>query len=124
MASLFPDSTLKTCRLLDAGAGTGALSAAFLDRWDLKDGLAFQSVELEAYEIDATLRTHLETTLKKFAARLPLTFNVFSGDFISEAVSKNLAAIGYWPTVLLAAKTYGSVFYDKLTRSNDESLFA
>ena len=25
--------------------------------------------------------------------------------------------VGYWPTVLLAAKTYGSVFYDKLTPS-------
>ncbi|ECE5701202.1 SAM-dependent methyltransferase, partial [Salmonella enterica] len=33
MASLFPSSTLQTCRLLDAGAGVGALSCAFLDRW-------------------------------------------------------------------------------------------
>jgi hypothetical protein len=33
MASLFPPSTLQTCRLLDAGAGVGALSCAFLDRW-------------------------------------------------------------------------------------------
>src|SRR5208282_2411776 len=54
MASLFSDSTLQTCHLLDAGAGIGALSAAFLERWALKDGLGFQSVELEAYEIDQT----------------------------------------------------------------------
>src|SRR5260221_5748129 len=35
MASLFSDSTLQTCHLLDSGAGIGALSAAFLQRWDL-----------------------------------------------------------------------------------------
>lgn len=33
MAGMFPPSTLQTCRLLDAGAGVGALSCAFLDRW-------------------------------------------------------------------------------------------
>ena len=32
MASLFPPSALSTCTLLDAGAGVGALSCAFLDR--------------------------------------------------------------------------------------------
>lgn len=42
MASLFPASTLQTCRLLDAGAGVGALSSAFLDRWTLAQGFDFQ----------------------------------------------------------------------------------
>ncbi len=32
MASLFPDGT-GPCRLLDAGAGIGSLTAAFLERW-------------------------------------------------------------------------------------------
>lgn len=44
MASLFPPSTLPTCRLLDAGAGVGALSCAFLDRWTA-GGFGFESVE-------------------------------------------------------------------------------
>ena len=63
MASLFPPATLQTCRLLDAGAGVGALSCAFLDRLASSKELNFQNVEIEAYEIDNTLRTHLETTL-------------------------------------------------------------
>ena len=56
MASLFPASTLKTCVLLDAGAGVGALSCAFLDRLAAADGLQFEKTEIEAYEIDDTLR--------------------------------------------------------------------
>ncbi|HBN7839674.1 TPA: SAM-dependent methyltransferase, partial [Pseudomonas aeruginosa] len=58
MASLFPPSTLQTCRLLDAGAGVGALSCAFLDRW-VTGGFGFESVEATAYEIDEKLRGHL-----------------------------------------------------------------
>ena len=50
MAGLFPDGT-GTCRLLDAGAGIGSLSAAFLDRW-IDGDFHFQRVELDAFEID------------------------------------------------------------------------
>ncbi|AWK43769.1 MULTISPECIES: hypothetical protein [Photorhabdus] len=42
MTSLFPPSTLRTCRLLDAGAGVGTLSCAFLDRW-VTGGFDFES---------------------------------------------------------------------------------
>jgi type I restriction-modification system DNA methylase subunit len=47
MAEMFPPSTQQTCRLLDAGAGVGALSCAFLDRW-MSGGLGFKSVEATA----------------------------------------------------------------------------
>lgn len=57
MAALFPSSTLQTCRLLDAGAGVGALSCAFLDRWRA-GGFAFEAVEATAYEIDPKLRAY------------------------------------------------------------------
>jgi hypothetical protein len=90
MASLFPPSTLQTCRLLDAGAGVGALTRAFLDRWSSGDGLRFQNVELEAHEIDAPLRAHLETALATYAARLPVTCKVLSGDFILEAACRRM----------------------------------
>jgi adenine-specific DNA-methyltransferase len=49
MASLFPPTTLQTCRLLDAGAGVGVLSGAFLDRLASAEKLNFQNVEIEAY---------------------------------------------------------------------------
>jgi adenine-specific DNA-methyltransferase len=90
MASLFPPATLQTCRLLDAGAGVGALSCAFLDRWATTKELSFQSAEVQAYEIDDALRAHLETTLTSYAGRLPVTYKVSSGDFIWEAASKSL----------------------------------
>ncbi len=93
MASLFPSTTLQTCRLLDAGAGIGALSCAFLDRWASADGLAFQNVEVEAYEIDSTLRAQLETTLASYAEKLAVTYEVSSGDFIWEAACKSFQGL-------------------------------
>jgi adenine-specific DNA-methyltransferase len=101
MASLFPPCTLQTCRLLDAGAGLGALSCAFLDRWAAADGPSFRSAELEAYEIDTTLRAHLQTTLADYAERLPLTSKLLSGDFISEAVQKSLQGSGRFTHAIL-----------------------
>jgi hypothetical protein len=88
MASLFPPTTQKTCCLLDAGAGVGALSSAFLDRLASAGELKFHNVEIEAYEIDNVLRAHLETTLANYAGRLPVTYKVSSGDFIWEAACK------------------------------------
>jgi adenine-specific DNA-methyltransferase len=92
MASLFPPSTLETCSLLDAGAGVGALSCAFLDRWAIGDGFAFHKTQVEAYEIDATLRTRLETTLASYAKRLPVSTRVFSDDFIHAAALQTLGS--------------------------------
>jgi tRNA1(Val) A37 N6-methylase TrmN6 len=90
MAAMFPTSDMQTCRLLDAGAGIGALSCAFLDRWSSGNGLKFNAVEVEAFEIDNALRAHLENTLAKYAARLPVTPKIYSGDFIWEAACKSL----------------------------------
>ncbi|MGH7838554.1 MAG: Eco57I restriction-modification methylase domain-containing protein, partial [Candidatus Binataceae bacterium] len=88
MAALFPTTTMQTCYLLDAGAGVGTLSGAFLDRLASAAELKFQNVEIEAYEIDNALRGHLETTLASYAGRLPVSYKVSSGDFIWEAACK------------------------------------
>jgi predicted RNA methylase len=58
MASLFQENNSNFCRLLDAGAGLGALTSAFLDRIKIGE-LAFQHIEVDAYEIDSLLRSHL-----------------------------------------------------------------
>ncbi len=81
MASLFPTSGLKTCRLLDAGAGVGALSCAFLDRW-INGGFHFQNVQAYAYEIDDRLRGHLA---ERLAAYQGVTAYVSGEDFISSS---------------------------------------
>ncbi len=67
MAGLFRDGK-GVCRLLDAGAGIGSLSAAFLDRW-IDGGFHFQRVELNAFELDTDLVGHLSQTLDKYNNR-------------------------------------------------------
>jgi adenine-specific DNA-methyltransferase len=64
MASLFPKAD-GLCRLLDAGAGIGSLSSAFLKRWQSGD-LRFQRVEVDAFEIDEHLLPCLSQTLAKY----------------------------------------------------------
>ncbi|MCA3450791.1 MAG: Eco57I restriction-modification methylase domain-containing protein [Rhodobacter sp.] len=86
MANMFPPSTLQTCHLLDAGAGLGALSCAFLDRW-LDGGLAFQKVEVTAYEIDGTLHEHLRQHL---AAYDRVKSEVIGDDYITQAAVEGL----------------------------------
>lgn len=91
MASLFPPSALHTCVLLDAGAGIGALSCAFLDRWAARDGFSFRKVEMDAYEIDGALRKHLAATLASYAGRLPISWSISSEDFIEGAALQSMS---------------------------------
>jgi predicted RNA methylase len=58
MASLFSEATHAHVKLLDAGAGEGALTRAFLQRW------TSTPIEVHAYEIDA----HLSSTLTRHLA--------------------------------------------------------
>lgn len=96
MASLFPPSTQKTCRLLDAGAGVGALSCAFLDRW-ATGGFCFESVEATAYEIDDKLRGHLAQHLGGYSCLRP---RILAGDYIELATAEGLEDRGYTHAIL------------------------
>ncbi len=83
MASLFPDAN-GNCRLLDAGAGIGSLSNAFLERWQ-SGGFHFQRVELDTFEIDDSLHTYLKKTLEKHGNRSDFSSVVRGDDFIHAA---------------------------------------
>lgn len=96
MASLFPHSTIETCRLLDAGAGVGALSCAFLDRW-VTGGFGFESVEATAYEIDEKLRGHLAQHLDGYSRVTP---RIIAGDYIELAAAEGLHDRGYTHAIL------------------------
>lgn len=96
MAGMFPSSTLQTCRLLDAGAGVGALSCAFLDRW-LSGGFSFQAVEAVAYEVDETLRGHLTQHLANYSK---VKAEVIAGDYIELATAEGLKSRGYTHAIL------------------------
>lgn len=96
MASLFPASPLQTCRLLDAGAGVGALSCAFLDRW-VTGGFSFEAVEATAYEIDDNLRDHLARHLTRYQGVTP---RIIAGDYIELATAEGLQDRGYTHAIL------------------------
>jgi len=96
MASLFPFDAMQTCRLLDAGAGMGALSCAFLDRW-ATGAFGFDSVEATAYEIDENLCGHLAQRLAGYSRVTP---RVVAGDYIELASAEGLRNRGYTHVIL------------------------
>lgn len=82
MAGLFPPGE-GICCLLDAGAGIGSLSAAFLERWR-SGGLRFRRVELDAFEIDGSLHAELAQTMAKYRSDA-FYMRVHGNDFIHAA---------------------------------------
>ena len=62
MASLFNAQEIGEVRLLDAGAGVGSLTAAFVEEF-LQRQTHISHIAATAYERDATLSTDLHTTL-------------------------------------------------------------
>jgi len=87
MAGLFPSVASGKVRLLDAGAGIGSLTAAFLERW-ARDSLGSGHVGVTAYEIDPVLRVHLTDTLAHYADTSPVTPQILDTDFIEDAVNR------------------------------------
>lgn len=84
MANLFPNGH-GNCRLLDPGAGIGSLTAAFLDRW-LDGGFHFQQVEVDVFELDHDLVSHLTQTLDKYRRLYNFSITIHEDDFIHAAV--------------------------------------
>ena len=84
MAGLF-DSLSPHMRVLDPGAGVGALTAAFAER--LCDAGKTSSVDFVAYEIDPVLNAHLERILERVADRcrgngIRATQSICNQDFV------------------------------------------
>jgi adenine-specific DNA-methyltransferase len=72
---------------LDAGAGIGSLSTAFLDRWR-RSGFRFKQVEVDAFEIDFALINHLAQTLERYDHKKDdFSFSIYKEDFIHAAVN-------------------------------------
>lgn len=96
MAGMFPTSALPTCHLLDAGAGIGALSCAFLDRW-LTGDFGFKAVEATAYEVDESLYRHLKQHLANYSK---VKAKVILGDYIELATAQDLKTKGFTHGIL------------------------
>lgn len=98
MAGLFGRRDLPETRLLDAGAGVGSLTAAFLDAW-IGRAAAGASVSVTAYEIDAAMRRHLARTLNTYrgeaaAHGLALRAEVLADDFVEHGTGLLLPLAG------------------------------
>lgn len=90
MASLFIERVQESIFLLDAGAGVGSLTAAFLERVQTGWG-SFRQVRATAYEIDPALLRVLEknfTDYERFALGFGVKFvaDVQEKDFIEDTV--------------------------------------
>ncbi|MEI6949662.1 Eco57I restriction-modification methylase domain-containing protein [Paraflavisolibacter sp. H34] len=93
MASLFEDNNIdKPISLLDAGAGVGSLTAAFLDR-SLNGYECSKSIKVEAYDIDNTLLQYFKSNIALYQLALQnvdavLEVELFNVDFIVNAVER------------------------------------
>jgi adenine-specific DNA-methyltransferase len=84
MASLFPKPDTEQINLLDPGAGIGSLSTAFIER--MTNSCTLPMIDIDCYELDATLLQQLEHNLESFSQFNEVHFNIFNRDFIQSAV--------------------------------------
>lgn len=87
MASMFGPLP-RTVRLLDAGAGAGALTAAFVSRCCEKRA-GVRAIEATLYELDGAILTALSATMRECErqcseAGIHFTFTIHSANFIQE----------------------------------------
>lgn len=87
MAGLFAPEHKAACRLLDAGAGIGLLSSAFLERCASGE-LDFEHISATLFELDERLQGELGRTLASYADRTPLDYRILHDDFIEAAVNR------------------------------------
>jgi adenine-specific DNA-methyltransferase len=86
MAGLFAATNGEECRLLDAGAGIGSLTCAFLERC-LNKELQFENVSIAAFELDTAIHAKLVESLDSLHAEIPFSYQLIGGDFIEQAVN-------------------------------------
>lgn len=79
MAGLFPRSD-RPVRLLDAGAGKGALTSAFIHHWRVSG--QGERIEADAYELDEHVMDELEATMASLQQMLNVAATIIRGDFI------------------------------------------
>lgn len=86
MSASFDTARFDQVRLLDAGAGRGALSLAFARRWASK-ALVGSKLAVDAYELDPAIVRELRTGLAVLADLPGASSRVIEGDFIAEAAA-------------------------------------
>jgi len=86
MAGLFDIGSRERIRLLDAGAGIGSLSSAFLERC-IKESCKIKEIELHAIEIEKEFHRFLRRNLEYYKNNFDLKIRIIEDDFIDVAVN-------------------------------------
>lgn len=115
MAGLFTAKDNIDCRLLDAGAGIGSLTSAFLERC-IDGELRFKNVEVTAFELDNLIHKELNDALSSYKNRLPLNYKILAGDFIEQAVNRIQFGIGKGFTHAILNPPYKKISSDSRHR--------
>ena len=85
MASLFPvNAQAKDFHLVDAGAGKGALTLAFLEAWRTGAHL-FQNGEVSLFEYDEAMLSELKMNMNRAQLGLKLNTKIYHQNFIEVA---------------------------------------
>jgi len=87
MAGRFDGADMHDVRLLDAGAGAGALSAAFARHWSTLSAGTGRLV-IEAFELDPAMVAVLHRNLDRLSADQRIEVSVIPGDFIANAAAR------------------------------------
>lgn len=87
MAAQFDPDGLTEVRLLDAGAGRGALSLAFAQRW-LRQAKAGHRLVVNAFELDPAMIAVLRGSFAELQTTAGINAAVVPGDFIANAVAR------------------------------------
>ncbi len=116
MAGLFP-SLPRTVRLLDAGAGIGALTAAFVACWQ-EQRQGSSELVAHAYELDGPMLDSLRQTVKVLAQQKGIDAQVIEGDFIERAAT--MLRLGRGPRYTHAILNPP---YKKINSSSDHRAF-
>ena len=84
MSSLFTQRQGGELRLLDAGAGQGSLSCAFLQAW--REGRsAFSSGRVTLFEVDMAMLPALDASVSRALSGLPAQHSIVHEDFVERA---------------------------------------
>jgi tRNA1(Val) A37 N6-methylase TrmN6 len=86
MAGMFTPMSSNAIRLLDAGAGAGALSFAFADRWT-EERAAAATLAMTAYELDEAIQPALAECLDGFQQIRGIETRLVKGDFLEHAAT-------------------------------------
>lgn len=105
MASLFRQASSKSIHLLDAGAGVGSLTAAFVEKI-CQDKKFPEKFSVTAYEVDSFLVSYLDSTLKNCMRKckdtgIEFEYEIFEEDFVFSAteILRNdlFSSVLQWP---------------------------